>query len=221
MMEVGSKFRLDPERRRSCSPYPEPLCRVSAASAGACVLPTARASAYSDGRGHSRHRTPHDHQSAPRRRPGLAPGHPSSYHRVFSRRRWCVVALGHGPGRNLILRHLGPRRLRRAGRRRHRRRASRRPASTARAATGTLVARPTATPPIARAASRSSLAILVPLPVRQPSLGPSPCWSLLYRSRESNQQHRRRHRTPAAVAPAILVAVALHWFPAPPFHADR
>lgn len=26
---------------------------------------------------------------------GLAPGHPSSYHRVFSRRRWSLWALGH------------------------------------------------------------------------------------------------------------------------------
>src|SRR5512135_3878657 len=26
---------------------------------------------------------------------GLAPGHPSSYHRVFSRRRWSLWTLGH------------------------------------------------------------------------------------------------------------------------------
>ena len=48
---------------------------------------------------------------------GLAPGHPSSYHRVFSRRRLVVVALGPRPGRSHPA-PLGPRGLRRgAGRR--------------------------------------------------------------------------------------------------------
>ena len=37
---------------------------------------------------------------------GLAPGHPSSYHRVFSRRRWSLWPLAHGLA-DLILRHWG------------------------------------------------------------------------------------------------------------------
>ena len=38
---------------------------------------------------------------------GLAPGHPSSYHRVFSRRRWSLWPLAHGLA-DLILRHWSP-----------------------------------------------------------------------------------------------------------------
>ena len=38
---------------------------------------------------------------------GLAPGHPSSYHRVFSRRRWSLWPLAHGLT-DLILRHWVP-----------------------------------------------------------------------------------------------------------------
>jgi len=38
---------------------------------------------------------------------GLAPGHPSSYHRVFSRRRWSLWPLAHGLA-DLILRHWVP-----------------------------------------------------------------------------------------------------------------
>src|SRR5271165_4961844 len=43
IMEVGSKFHLDPERKRSCSPYPKPLCRCSARSPGlaSCRRPSA------------------------------------------------------------------------------------------------------------------------------------------------------------------------------------
>ena len=52
---------------------------------------------------------------------------------------------------------------------------------------------------------------LGPLSVRPPSLGP-PRAVVLYRSREWNQQHRRRHRTPAQLL-RRLVAVLLHWFP--------
>ena len=42
----------------------------------------------------------------------------------------------------------------------------------------------------------------------------------LYRSREWNQQHRRRHRTPAQVL-RRLVAVLLHWFPHRHFTLNR
>ena len=38
---------------------------------------------------------------------GLAPGHPSSYHRVFSRRRWSLWPLARGLA-DLILRHWVP-----------------------------------------------------------------------------------------------------------------
>src|SRR5208283_1962988 len=140
---------------------------------------------------------------------GLAPGHPSSYHRVFSRRRWSLWPLAHGLA-DLILRHWVPegsvtlagddtvdehRGAHVYGKGRHR-------------------------DPVRSTHSYTAyrwghkwvvLAILVRFPfAKRP-------WALpvlvaLYRSREWNQQHRRRHRTPAQLL-RRLVAVLLHWFP--------
>ena len=105
---------------------------------------------------------------------GLAPGHPSSYHRVFSRRRWSLWPLAHGLA-DLILRHWVPEgSVALAGddtvdehRGAH---------VYGKGATGTLFARPTATPPIAGAASGSSWRSWSAS--RSPTVpGPSPCWS--------------------------------------------
>ena len=176
--------------------------------AGACVLPTAKrfltlmfGAILTTGR-----RTISNLLRAVR---GLAPGHPSSYHRVFSRRRWSLWPLAHGLA-DLILRHWVPegsvglagddtvdehRGAKVYGKGRHR-------------------------DPVRSTHSYTAyrwghkwvvLAILVRFPfARRP-------WALpvlvaLYRSREWNREHRRRHKTPAQLL-RQLVAVLLHWFP--------
>ena len=140
---------------------------------------------------------------------GLAPGHPSSYHRVFSRRRWSLWPLAHGLA-DLILRHLVPegsitlagddtvdehRGAHVYGKGRHR-------------------------DPVRSTHSYTAyrwghkwvvLAILVRFPFANRPWA-LPVLVALYRSREWNQQHRRRHRTPAQLL-RRLVAVLLHWFP--------
>ena len=206
-MEVGSKLYLDPERRPSCSPYPKPLCHCCARSPGLACCRRPRL-AHSDVRGHSRHRTPYDLQPAPRH-PGLAPGHPSSYHRVFSRRRWSLWPLAHGLV-DLILRHWVP-----AG-------------SVALAGDDTVDEHRGAhvygkgrhRDPVRSTHSYTAyrwghkwvvLAILVRFPFANRPWA-LPVLVALYRSREWNQQHRRRHRTPAQLL-RRLVAVLLHWFP--------
>ena len=121
--------------------------------AGACVLPDGRALPHSDVRGHS----PTGRRTITnllRAVGGLAPGHPSSYHRVFSRRRWSLWPLAHGLT-DLILRHRVPEGSVTLAGRRHRRRASRRP-RLRQGCHRDPVRSTTATPPIAGATSGSS-----------------------------------------------------------------
>jgi DDE superfamily endonuclease len=176
--------------------------------AGACVLPTARrflslmfAAILTTGR-----RTI---SNLLRAIPGLAPGHPSSYHRAFSRRRWSLWPLARGLA-DLILRHWVPegsvglagddtvdehRGARVYGKGRHR-------------------------DPVRSTHSYIAyrwghkwvvLTILVrfPFATRPWAL---PVLVALYRSPEWDQQHGRRHKTPAQWL-RQLVALLLHWFP--------
>ena len=176
--------------------------------AGACVLPTAKrfltlmfGAILATGR--------HTITNLLRAVRGLAPGHPSSYHRVFSRRRWSLWPLAHGLA-DLILRHWVPE------------------GSVVLAGDDTVDEHRGAKvygkgchrDPVRSTHSYTAyrwghkwvvLAILVRFPfAKRP-------WALpvlvaLYRSREWNQQHRRQHRTPAQLL-RRLVAVLLHWFP--------
>jgi len=140
---------------------------------------------------------------------GLAPGHPSSYHRVFSRRRWSLWPLAHGLA-DLILRHWVPE------------------GSVALAGDDTVDEHRGAhvygkgrhRDPVRSTHSYTAyrwghkwvvLAILVRFPFANRPWA-LPVLVALYRSREWNQQHRRRHRTPAQLL-RRLVAVLLHWFP--------
>ena len=122
---------------------------------------------------------------------GLAPGHPSSYHRVFAA-PLVVVALGPRPGRSHPA-HLVPEGSvtlagelggtgvmslpsERVPPATTPSTSIAAPTSTARGATATLSARPTATPPIAGATSGSSWRSWSAS--RSPTVpGPSPCWS--------------------------------------------
>ena len=184
---------------------PLPLLR---SVAGACVLPTARrflalmlGAILTTGR-----RTISNLLRALR---GLAPGHPSSYHRVFSRRRWSLWPLARGLA-DLILRHWVPdgsvslagddtvdehRGAHVYGKGRHR-------------------------DPVRSTHSYTAyrwghkwvvLAILVrfPFATRPWAL---PVLVALYRSPEWDRQHGRPHKTPAQLL-RQLVALLLHWFP--------
>jgi DDE superfamily endonuclease len=189
-------------------PLPTAALPLLRSVAGACVLPTAQrllhlmvGAILTTGR-----RTISNLLRALR---GMAPGHPSSYHRVFSRRRWSSWPLARGLT-DLILRHWVPegsillagddtvdehRGAHVYGKGRHR-------------------------DPV-RSTHRYTayrwghkwvvLAILVRFPfARRP-------WALpvlvaLYRSPEWDRQHGRRHKTPARLL-RQLVALLLHWFP--------
>ena len=176
--------------------------------AGACVLPTAKrlltlmlGAILTTGR-----RTISNLLRAVR---GLAPGHPSSYHRVFSRRRWSLWPLARGLA-DLILRHWAPegtvtlagddtvdehRGAQVYGKGRHRD-----PVRSTRSYTAYRWGHKWVV-----------LAILVRFPfARRP-------WALpvlvaLYRSPDWDRQHGRRHKTPARLL-RQLVALLLHWFP--------
>jgi hypothetical protein len=189
-------------------PLPTAALPLLRSVAGACVLPTAKrllhlmvGAILTTGR-----RTISNLLRAIR---GLAPGHPSSYHRVFSRRRWSLWPLARGLA-DLILRHWAPegsvllagddtvdehRGAHVYGKGRHR-------------------------DPVRSTHSYTAyrwghkwvvLAILVRFPfARRP-------WALpvlvaLYRSPEWDRQHGRRHKTPARLL-RQLVALLLHWFP--------
>ena len=148
---------------------------------------------------------------------GLAPGHPSSYHRVFSRRRWSLWPLAHGLA-DLVLRHSGPRGLRHAGRRRHRQRASRRPrlrqgAPPRPCSLDPQLHRLSLGPQVGRPGD------LGPLPVRQPSLGP-PRAGRAVSEPGLESAASATAQDPRSVAPPSG-GRALALVPAPSFHADR
>lgn len=139
----------------------------------------------------------------------LAPGHPSSYHRVFSKRRWSAWKLARtlagfildrwvpeGPvylaGDDTVDEHRGPKVF---GKARHR---------DAVRSTHTFTA-------FRWGHKWVVLAILVKFP-----FAPRP-WALpvlvaLYRSEEWNTSHQRRHKTPVDLMRQLL-AVLIHWFP--------
>jgi len=189
-------------------PVPTAALPLLRSVAGACVLPTAKrllhlmvGAILTTGR-----RTISNLLRAIR---GLAKGHPSSYHRVFSRRRWSVWPLARGLA-DLILRRRVPegsvalagddtvdehRGAQVYGKGRHR-------------------------DPVRSTHSYTAyrwghkwvvLAILVRFPfARRP-------WALpvlvaLYRSPDWDRQHGRRHKTPARLL-RQLVALLLRWFP--------
>ena len=140
---------------------------------------------------------------------GLAPGHPSSYHRVFSRRRWSLWSLGHALA-DFILRRWVPqvsvplagddtvdehRGAKVYGKGRHRD-----------------PVRSTKTYTAYRWGHKwVVLAILVrfPFATRPWAL---PVLIALYRSPEWDRKHGRRHKTPARLL-RQLTAVLLRWFP--------
>ena len=139
----------------------------------------------------------------------LAPGHPSSYHRVFSRDRWSLSRLARryvtavlgrfvpgGPillaGDDTVTEHPGPHVY---GKGRHR-------------------------DPVRSTHSYTAfrwghkwvvLALLVPVPwaTRRWAL---PLLVALYRPKEENQNHGRRHKTPPQLL-GQMVRVLMRWFP--------
>jgi hypothetical protein len=140
---------------------------------------------------------------------GLAPGHPSSYHRVFSQRRCSLWRLGHaladyvlrrwvptGPvvvaGDDTVAEHKGKRVY---GKARHRD-----PVRSTHAYTA-----------FRWGHKWVVLAILVrfPFATRPWAL---PVLIALYRSEEDNQRQKRRHKTPPELLRQLL-AVLARWFP--------
>ena len=139
----------------------------------------------------------------------LAPGHPCSYHRVFSRRRCSLWRLGHALADAILHRWV--------------------PRGTVAVAGDDTVAEHKGPKVYGKACHRDPvrstqsytayrwghkwvvLAILVrfPFATRPWAL---PVLVALYRSEEWNQQHGRRHKTPAQLL-RQLVAVLMHWFP--------
>jgi hypothetical protein len=139
----------------------------------------------------------------------LAPGHPSSYHRVFSRNRWSLAALARryiavvldhfvprGPillaGDDTVTEHPGPHVY---GKGCHRD-----PVRSSHAYTA-----------FRWGHKWVVLALLVPVPwaTRRWAL---PLLIALYRPREDNQKHGRRHKTPPRLL-GQLVRVLMRWFP--------
>ena len=138
-----------------------------------------------------------------------APGHPSSYHRVFSLRRWCSWKLAYSLAA-LILNHWLPqgqvllvgddtvdehRGKKVYGKGRHRD-----------------AVRSTRSYTAYRWGHKwVVLAILVKFPFSRRSWA-LPILVALYRSPEWNKKHHRRHKTPAELMRQLL-AVLIHWFP--------
>lgn len=140
---------------------------------------------------------------------GLAPGHPSSYHRVFSRRRWSLWPLAHALA-NLILQRWIPRgSVQLAG------------DDTVDEHRGAHVyGKGRHRDPVRSTHSYTAfrwghkwvvLTILVRLPfaTRPWAL---PVLIALYRSPQWDQEHGRRHKTPIDLL-RQLTAVLVHWFP--------
>ncbi len=140
---------------------------------------------------------------------GLATGHPSSYHSVFSRRRWSAWALAHALA-GLVLRSFAPdepiplagddtvdehRGAKVYGKGRHR--------DPVRSTHGYTAWR--------WGHKWVVLAVLVQFPFA------SRPWALpvlvaLYRTPESDREHGRRHKTPCELMRQLLAAL-IHWFP--------
>lgn len=139
----------------------------------------------------------------------LAPGHPSSYHRVFSRRRWFHWRLAHGLA-GFILRHFVPegpvpvcgddtvdehRGQKVFGKACHRDAVRSTHSFTAYRWGHKWVV----------------LAVLVAFPFSR-RLWALPVLVALYRSKDWDRRHRRRHKTPSELMRQLL-AVLIHWFP--------
>lgn len=139
----------------------------------------------------------------------LAPGHPSSYHRVFSRRRWSLWPLGRalagfildhwvpeGPvlicGDDTVDEHRGKKVY---GKACHRDAVRSTHSFTAYRWGHKWVV----------------LAILVRFPFTR-RLWALPVLVALYRSKDFNQKRQRRHKTPSELMRGLL-AVLIHWFP--------
>jgi len=139
----------------------------------------------------------------------LAPGHPSSYHRVFSRNRWSLSALAHryvaavlarfvprGPillaGDDTVTEHPGPHVF---GKGRHRD-----PVRSTHAYTA-----------FRWGHKWVVLALLVPVPwaTRRWAL---PLLVALYRPKEENLKQRRRHKTTAQLL-GQMIRILMRWFP--------
>jgi DDE superfamily endonuclease len=140
---------------------------------------------------------------------GLAPGHPSSYHRVFSRRRWSTWTMARGLA-GLLLRRFAPGE----------------PVPLAGDDTvdehrgATVYGQGKHRDPVRSSQSYTAwrwghkwvvLAVLVKFPfaARPWAL---PVLVALYRTPEWDQEHARRHKTPARLL-RQLVAVLARWFP--------
>jgi hypothetical protein len=139
----------------------------------------------------------------------LAPGHPCSYHRVFSRRRCSLARLGRALATAILQRWV--------------------PTGTVAVAGDDTVAEHKGPKVYGKGCHRDPvrsthsytayrwghkwvvLAILVrfPFATRPWAL---PVLAALYHSEEWNRQHGRRHKTPAQLLQQLL-AVLLHWFP--------
>jgi hypothetical protein len=139
----------------------------------------------------------------------LAPGHPCSYHRVFSRRRWSLWRLGRALAGFILERWL--------------------PTGTVPLAGDDTVAEHKGKRVYGKGCHRDAvrsthsytayrwghkwvvLAILLKFPfaTRPWAL---PILAALYRSEEWNRRHGRRHKTPSELVRQLL-AVLLHWFP--------
>lgn len=139
----------------------------------------------------------------------LAPGHPSSYHRVFSRRRWWHWRLARGLT-GFILRHFVPdgpvlicgddtvdehRGKRVYGKACHRDAVRSTHSFTAYRWGHKWVV----------------LAILVKFPFSR-RLWALPVLVALYYSKDWNKKHQRRHKTPSELMQQLLAAL-IHWFP--------
>jgi len=138
-----------------------------------------------------------------------APGHPSSYHRVFCKRRWSSWRLAHALA-DFILRHWVPQ-------------------GPVRLAGDDTVDEHRGKKVYGKACHRDAvrsthsftayrwghkwvvLAILVKFSFAT-RLWALPVLVVLYRSKEWNRRHRRRHKTPSELMRQLL-AVLMHWFP--------
>jgi DDE superfamily endonuclease/Archaeal putative transposase ISC1217 len=139
----------------------------------------------------------------------LAPGDPSSYHRVLSQARWSGLRLAAALAR-FVLRHFWPRgRVRlvgddtvdeHRGKKVHGKARHRDPVRSSHSYTAYRYGHKWVV-----------LAVLVQFPwASRP--WPIPLLVALYRSQEDNRRRRRPHRTPAELM-ALLLRVLLRWFP--------